>query len=368
MLGLGIIAPLMPIYAQNLGATGVWLGIIFSSYSLSQFIIMPIIGEISDKTGRKFYIVIGLCAYSIISLLYLVSTNIYSLIVIRLIHGIFSAMVIPISTAYVGETAEKGNEGKTMGTFNIAIFLGIGSGPLFGGLLSDTLGIDSVFCAMSALSAIAFFICLLFLPNIKVMKIKSENKTVSLKQFLKSNVLKGLLLFRAINAVGRGGLIAFLPIYAFSLDLTAFQIGIIVSVNVFLTAILQRRLGVLADKYNKFYLIIIGSVLTSITLMLIPLTTNFILLFLIGSLMGFAGAVSMPAASALNVIVGKKIGGVGAAMGLFNSAMSIGMIVAPLLAGVVMEIFGIKSVFYFSALISICGTAVFYLFVRTEQV
>ena len=59
MLGLGIVSPLMPIFAENLGASGIWLGLIFSSFSLARGIFMPIIGRISDKTGRKKFIIVG---------------------------------------------------------------------------------------------------------------------------------------------------------------------------------------------------------------------------------------------------------------------------------------------------------------------
>ena len=56
MLGLGIVAPLMPLYAENLGATGVWLGLIFAGFSLTRAIFTPIMGRLSDRRGRKRFI------------------------------------------------------------------------------------------------------------------------------------------------------------------------------------------------------------------------------------------------------------------------------------------------------------------------
>ena len=53
MLGIGIIAPLLPIYAESFGASGLWIGIIFSGFSISRSIFMPIVGRWSDKRGRK---------------------------------------------------------------------------------------------------------------------------------------------------------------------------------------------------------------------------------------------------------------------------------------------------------------------------
>ena len=108
MLGLGIIAPLMPIYARSLGASGIWLGIIFAGFSLSRGIFMPIIGKLSDRKGRKRFITLGLLLYSVISLVYLLAGNVYYLTTVRLFHGLASAMVIPVARAYIGEIAEKG--------------------------------------------------------------------------------------------------------------------------------------------------------------------------------------------------------------------------------------------------------------------
>jgi len=86
MLGVGIISPLLPLYAENLGATGIWLGIIFSGFSISRAILMPIIGRLSDRSGRKSLLCIGLLIYFIISLGYIWASNVPQLILVRLIQ------------------------------------------------------------------------------------------------------------------------------------------------------------------------------------------------------------------------------------------------------------------------------------------
>ena len=68
MLGVGIIVPILPIYAENLGATGLWLGAIFAGFSLTRSISMPLIGHFSDRMGRKRFITLGLFIYTISSL------------------------------------------------------------------------------------------------------------------------------------------------------------------------------------------------------------------------------------------------------------------------------------------------------------
>ena len=72
----------------------------------------------------------------------------------------------------------------------------------------------------------------------------------------------------------------------------------------------------------------------------------------------------MPAATALNVKIGKQIGSMGATVGIFNTAQSIGMITAPLLSGLIMDIFGLKFIFFVSSGISIFGTILFYFLIK----
>jgi len=365
MLGLGIIAPLMPIYAKSLGATGIWLGIIFSGFSLSRAIFMPIVGKLSDKRGRKGFITSGLLLYSLISLLYTFAGKVYHLTAVRLVHGLASAMVVPVAMAYIGEAAEKGKEGSAMGAFNLALLLGTGAGPFLGGVLNDSFGIASVFYAMAGLAAIAFFITLLFLPDIMYSGRREVDHPVSFGETIKNSTMKGLLLYNIISAVGRGGIMAFLPILASRIDINPSQVGIIVSFHIFLIALLQSPCGRLADRYNRVLLVLIGSTVAALALLLTPIARNFWQLFSISSLMGLGGATSMPSISAITVEVGQRLG-MGVSMGLFNTATSVGMIAAPLISGVVMDASGIKSVFLIAGVISLLGTAIFYYYVRRD--
>ena len=360
MLGLGIVGPLMPIYATKLGANGLWIGIMFSSFSVSRLFLSPIIGRISDKRGRKPIISIGLLVYFFSSLLYLKAPDIYWFTIVRFVHGAASGMVIPIAMAYIGETTREGMEGRTMGTFNIAFFSGMGAGPFIGGILNNFFGLNSVFYAMAFLTAVSFTITILFLPDVR----KGTSPTtpvIPLKVILKNNIVKALLVFRAFNAMGRGGLLAFLPIFAALKNIDSSRLGILLSVNIFLTALLQRPFGKFADKHNRFLLIIIGSFIFSTPLIFIPFASNFNDLLLISIIMGIGGAISIPAASAVMVDVGRG-GGMGVSMGLFSMAMSFGLIFAPLILGFSLDVLGLNAVFYIAGALGIIGVLIFYFF------
>ncbi|HEX73929.1 MAG TPA: MFS transporter [Dehalococcoidia bacterium] len=363
MLGVGIIAPLLPLYADNLGATGIWLGIIFSGFSISRAIFLPIFGRLADRSGRKLFICIGLLFYSILSLGYIWASSLSQLTLVRLLHGAAAGMIIPIAQAYIGDISPVGEEGKWMGYFNAAFFTGFGFGPLMGGALTEHFGMTVAFSTMGGLNLLAFLLVTLFLPEIRQRKTATSHH-LSFKKMSSSSIVRGIFSFRLSFALGRGAFACFLPIFAaMCIDLSPALIGVLLAVNILLMALFQPFSGKIADRYNRRALVITGSLINFTFLALIPVAHNFWYLLGVCALGGLGGAISMPAASALVVDEGRKFG-MGSTFAIFTLAMSIGMAVGSLSGGVIADLLNVNSVFYFAAVIGLIGTSLFTWFTR----
>jgi len=376
MLGVGIISPLLPLYAEQMGATGIWIGTIFASFSISRTIVMPIIGRLSDRSGRKLFLSIGLLGYAIISLGYIWATSVPELTLIRLIHGVASGMILPIAQAYVGDISPEGEEGTWMGYFNAAFFTGtwmgyfnaafftgFGFGPLMGGVLTDYFGMNIAFYAMGGLNLLAFLLVIFFLPEIGQRKTPATPRA-SFKQMSTSSMMKGLFSFRLSFSIGRGILATFLPVFAgIYIGLSPTLIGVLLAVNILLMSLLQVYGGNIADRFNRRVLIVVGSLTNLTYLALIPLGGNFWQLLGICALGGVGGAIALPAASALTVVEGRRFG-MGSTIAIFAMAFSIGMAIGPLVGGVIADFANINSVFYFGAAIGLAGTTLFIWFTR----
>jgi len=363
MLGVGIIAPLLPLYAENLGATGVWLGIIFAGFSISRAIFMPIIGRLSDRYGRKLFIVIGLFAYSVTSLGYIWANDVYQLTLVRLIQGVAAGMIIPVAQAYIGDISPEGEEGTWMGYFNTAFFTGFGVGPLMGGILTDHFGMDTAFYSMGGLNLLAFLVAIFLLPGTKQREMRAATG-LSFKEMGASGVVKGLFSYRLSFALGRAAFSCFLPIFAVAyMGLSPTLIGVLLAVNIVLMSLLQLYSGGIADRFNRRILIILGSFISFSFLALVPLMHNFRQLLGLCIFGAIGGAISMPAASALTVGEGRKFG-MGTTMAMFAMAMSIGMAIGPILGGIIADYLDVNSVFYFAAAMGFVGTSLFMWFIR----
>ena len=360
-LGIGIIVPILPLYAKTLGASGIWIGLIFSVFFLAQFLAMPIVGKLSDLNGRKVFITSGLFLYSVFSLGFIFATSPEILSLVRFGQGVSSAMIIPIAQAYVGEICPSNQEGKYMGLFYIALFAGFGVGPLLGGILEDFYGMTSAFYVLSGLTFFAGLFALVFLPEVRRYH---ENHFLHSKTFaglLRSSVVRSLIAFRSTMAMSRGAIIAFVPIFACNhLQLSGSQIGVVISSNILLTSILQIPCGILADKVSRKKLVILGGFLSSSLLLTLPLVRTFTHLLFISLFYGIFGALMLPAATAIMVVEGRNYG-MGSAMSLFNMSMTVGLTSGPPVAGLIADIFGISSVFYFLSALGFFGIGFFVL-------
>jgi MFS family permease len=316
-------------------------------------------GRISDRKGRKVLLCIGLLFYSILSLGYVWATNVTLLILIRLLHGVGGAMILPIAMAYVGDISPEGEEGKWMGYANAAFFSGYGIGPLLGGILAERFGINVSFYSMGGFCLLAFLVTLLFVPEISQRKI-SVGPRLSFRDMSINRTVRGVFSFRLAQTIGRGSLMTFLPIFAATnADMGPSLIGILMAVNMLLMTLLSAPAGrLIADRFNKKGLVIFFSFLYILSLAFIPLANSFWLLLLLCLPRGIGGAISTTASSALMLEEGRKYG-MGSAMALMMMAMSIGLVVGPLLGGVIDDLVNINSVFYFGAAAGTIGTILF---------
>jgi MFS transporter, DHA1 family, multidrug resistance protein len=364
MMGVNVIEPLMAIYSESLGATGIYIGLIFASATLARAIFTPIAGRMSDHHGKRTFMLGGLVVYTIASFAYIIATQLETLIAVRFLQGAASAFVTPLAIAYIGEIAPKGQEGKYMGTFSMSFFLGLAVGPVVGGTLNHFFSMNAAFVAMGMLGLFALAIIFLHLPEEPGRHTRAAPSSV--KVILRLKEVQGLLLLRFFLALGIASFIVFLPLYAESLDIDTARIGLMVTVNLLITTLLQRHFGKMADKHSKVALMVIGSIISATAIGITPLATSFASLLALNIVLGLGTAISMPANIAMSTQLG-KLHGMGTLLGLLNTVFSIGMAVGPLIAGIVLDFAGLPGVFMSTSVIMIFGTGVFFSFMHHNR-
>ena len=358
-LGVGLIVPLLPVYAHTLGASGLAIGFIFGAFSITRTAFLPVFGRLSDIKGRKPFITFGLLGYFIVSIGFALSQDVAVFIAIRFFQGIASAMILPVAQAYIGEMTPKNQEGFVMGLFNVSLYGGLSLGPVMGGAINDALGIQASFFSMGLVSLLGFFLCLTLLPPRKEEQpFKKARTPVRYTTIMKNRYLAALFVFRVSFTTCVGMVWAFLPLLADSkFRLSSSAIGILVMLGVLIAGILQTPMGLLADRMNKRLLIGMGGLVVAGSVFSLLYAQGFWGLFVTNVLFGIGGGIAMPAVMAMTVVIGRQAHAMGSVMGLLTMGHSLGMFVGPVLAGIMMDAFHLDFAFLLGTAVMVAGTA-----------
>ena len=202
LLGFGIVIPLLPIYAEVYDASGLELGLLFSSFSLMQLIFAPFWGRLSDRVGRRPVLVGGLIGTAASYVLFGFAESMTMLFVSRMLAGFFGANVAT-AQAYVADVTTPADRSKGMGMIGAAFGLGFTFGPLIGGVMvCVSMGMPGFVAA--GLSAVAAIVAIARLvepsgrPKTRARVFDVDSLTTSLRTPRIGLIL--LLYFLAISA------------------------------------------------------------------------------------------------------------------------------------------------------------------------
>jgi len=245
--------------------------------------------------------------------------------------------------------------------------IGLGIGPVLGGTIRDHFGMDAAFYAMGALALLTCLLVMIFIPSENRRHLPGKKARIfSIKEMFRHRIVLGLVIMRFFTASGQGAVYTFLPILALQLNLTSSQVGIILGANIFLIAFLQRSMGRLADKINPKYFIISGTFASGLIVLGMPFVQGFAMILLLNILMGMANGIALPAGLVITGQLGRTMG-MASLMGITDAAWSLGMIVSPILSGIILDLFGLAHVFIIGSCLILFGNVVVTYFFREYQ-
>lgn len=352
--GVGFIVPLLPLYAQTLGATGVWVGLIFGANPLMRGLFELVFGRLADVRGMKRFMVVGLAGYSLVALGFLSARAPWQLFAWRLMQGFFGAMVEPVARAYAGSLTPKGQEGRVMSLYSLAFFAGFAIGPPLGGLLGQGLGPSAPFYGMTILSAAALLMVIFYVPEKVGNASRRGQALMPLSVIGRDRTIQGLIWGRSFLAQGRGIFTGLLPLWVGAVGLSPFTAGALISVRSVVESLMQPLFGAASDRYDRRRLALCGYALAPVAFFLTPWAVNTWQLTLVCIVLALSGGVSVPAITALTVDKGRSVG-MGSIMGATGTAMSLGMALGSFLGGFVMDWAGLGASFWAGGWLSLMG-------------
>ncbi len=334
MLGYGMVMPLLPFLIEQLGAGGTELGWLVSTYSLMQLVCAPLWGMLSDRTGRKPVIAIGVLGYAVTLFLFGLATEFWMLFVARTLAGILSSAAMPTAMAYISDNAPEQARSGGMGQLGAAIGAGVIAGPLLGGLLSSR-SFSLPFFVGAGLAGLSFLLVLLLLPESRPDRDAAHKPPLRWADFRQvfASPAGFLLLLIFIMSFGLANFQGVIGLYA--VDKFGFNTGQVGALWMVIGAVLilgQGGLtGPLTNRFGELPLIRAWLAGGAAGFVFISLAVDFPTLLLALGFFTLALALIGPALNAhISQFAGEHQG---ALMGLNSAASSLGRVVGPLLAG-----------------------------------
>lgn len=212
-LGYGIIIPILYSYSMRFGLTDFQNGLLFSVFSICQFIATPLIGRLSDAYGRKPLLVISLLGTAASFFFMAFAQNAAWLFLARALDGI-TAGNIPVALAVISDTTDIKNRAKGFGIIGASFGFGFVFGPAISAFTLH-MGVNVPFIIAGIVAGLAFLITVLFLPETNMHK----------GAMVKRHLFDFRHLFHALvdPAIGATLFISFLATCSFAIYMFAFQ-------------------------------------------------------------------------------------------------------------------------------------------------
>ncbi len=339
-INVGCVATLWPVlapYAQSLGAGGVGIGVVVGAIYATRILIGPWIGRLGDRYGYRELLLFGNALYVLIALAYWAADSVVTLTAARLLHGVGSAIVLPMVMTVLGRHAA-GKSGAAMGRFNLAQWMGYAIGPLAGGALAAQFQPSAVFFALIPAGVISTFLVLGVDRRYTAPEDSSSEQAK--KEAPKDARAQLLLGYNFIVAPSNLIIMSFFPLLADTRGYGPVITGALLAIAAFVTAAAQPVWGRIADQTSVKPLLVTGGIGAVLGLALLGGTEPIWVAAIAMLIAGFAIAGLVAGTATAAVELGRSRG-MGTYVALFHSSGSLGQALMPLLYGAVMGIIGV---------------------------
>ncbi|AVO38140.1 TCR/Tet family MFS transporter [Pukyongiella litopenaei] len=339
-MGIGLIMPIMPdlireVHGGDLANAAIWGGVLSTVFAVMQFLFSPVVGNLSDRFGRRPVLLVSLAAMALDYLVMALAGSIWLLLAGRIVGGV-TAATHATANAYMADLSEPHEKAANFGLVGAGFGIGFVLGPLVGGLLGEW-GTRAPFHAAAALSALNFVFGLLVMGETVTDRTRRAftwaraNPSGSFRAVARLPGLKPLLAVYFIYSVA---LYVYPAIWAYftqeRFGWGAQMIGLSLGLFGIAMALVQGGLiRVVLRHFGERFAVIWGQVIDGVAMAGLTVITSGTLALILTPLSAL-GAVAAPA---LQGIMARRVSddAQGELQGVLNSVHALSMIVSPLL-------------------------------------
>ncbi len=353
--------PILSLFALSLGASVAMAGMVVASNN-----VVPLIGQIpvgiaGDKFGRHAFLYAASVFAILGPLLSFLAPDVTTLIATRLVAGFATAAFMPLSFAIVAERAAPGSYGRSMGNLGASIQLGIFLGPLLGAFAAQTYGYRNSFLLAVLLGVLTLVMTHYTVRHLRRTDARPRERRASPSSgsaWMRERNFLGGLLGPLVAIAGGGAFTALIPIYLVDVvrSATISEVGIVLATGAVGQVMVRMTMSSLSDRVGRKKVLVSGLGINGLAFVILVFRADLPSMILIAVLNGIGTALVNPAGAALvadSVPSDRR----GMAMGIYETAISVGSVAGTAGLGYIAEASGFTAAFDGTALLQFVAAA-----------
>ena len=370
-LGFATVIPLLPLHlTERLGASVKLVGFVVASFALVETVLKTAWGSVADRLGRRPMIIGGLIVSSVAPLIMSVLRTAWVFVPLRIIDGAGSSALWPAASAIIADTTPPARRATAMGALNMFFLAGLAFGPALGLYVAGFTGSYAAGFYLASIMLLAAALLAAFaLRSLGETHLPAESVEIGyhgaapkphldevMENARRYPLLLVMLVVAFLQMFGAGLLAPILVIYAKRVvGLSEHMIGTLFLFLMLSIALASLPAGRLADHWGKLRSVSWGMALASFGMWILPLSPRFEVLAAAAILLGIGYALSTPAWHAMVSELAPP-GRIGLAMGASQTAQGLGLVLGPLLGGVMWDELSHRAPFVGAAILLTAGT------------
>ncbi|MGA2791259.1 MAG: MFS transporter [Candidatus Bathyarchaeia archaeon] len=351
-----ITGPVLPLYIETLGIGIVGWSTLAAMFALGMFLFEWVWGSLSDRTNRRHLLIFSLLCMSAIFVLYTRHGSFFFFLVLQLLSGAVGVVVGPTTRASVSEESSLKSAGLYASLWWVSSSIGRIIGPLIGTYIAQGWSFEYSFYASSALSVLLIFIVLWSFPPSRKLAGRSKSMIYGLNSTLRRRSAQFLFLSAIFAFMGFSIVRTFLPLYASGVvGMSTVEVGTLISIVAASQLVAILFLGWFSDRFGRKPMTIIAFLLCSGSFLLYLFANTAYQIFLVS----IAAGLGLSATSLLLAIVPdvtpKRM--YGTVVGIYGSCEDLGIMVGPLVYGLVWSTIGPVYIFMASSVTQVLSAA-----------
>ncbi len=335
-------SPVLAPFAESLGTPVYLMGFVASASTIPGLLASLPAGSLSDRLGRGKMIAVAGIIFATAPFLYLFVTTPYQLIMVRFYHGFATAILVPVANAAIVEMYPE-SKGQSVSTFSSSTAVGRAIAPTLGGymLLVTVSNYHELYIVVGVFGVLTLAAAAGLRGRRESYEAPVSNGATpgsAVKGSIEVALNRGIVatsLVEAAQYYTYGAFEFYVVLYAQSLNIDTFRVGIVLAAEIATFVVGKPILGGLSDRIGRGRPIVLGLVVGGVTMFAAQFAVTFYQLVLIAVLYGLGfSLVTSSTPPLVSELARKELYGV--AMGFLGTIMDVGQVLGPIVTGFIL--------------------------------